>query len=356
MPKLSIIIPIYNVEKYLKECLDSVIAQTLDDIEIICVNDGSTDSSGQILEEYRFKDKRIKVINKENSGYGASMNMGLNAATGEYIGIVESDDFVKPTMFENLYNIAKSNDADIVKSDYSYYTTKNKQSRKAGKISKFVANKVLEIKDYPQLLKMQPSIWSAIYKSELLKEIRFLETPGASYQDTSFSFKALCLAKRIVLTDKSYLYYRQDNENSSVNSKSKVDLICKEYDEITAFLNNNPEIKNQINTHKLMKQYKAYMWNLKRIDEKYRDSFVEVFSKTFKEYYEAGELKKEFYKKYNQKEIELLVFDKQQFRTHVEKIITQEKNKMKRRKMFSIRINSSRISIMLFGKQIVEIG
>ena len=88
MPKISIIVPVYNVERYLRDCLNSLINQTLSDIEIICVNDGSTDSSPRILEEYASKDSRIKVINKENSGYGASMNMGLAAAEGEYIGIV----------------------------------------------------------------------------------------------------------------------------------------------------------------------------------------------------------------------------------------------------------------------------
>ena len=358
MPKLSIIIPIYNVEKYLGECLDSVINQTLTDIEILCVNDGSTDSSGQILAEYQSRDNRIKVINKENSGYGISMNMGLDAATGEYIGIVESDDFVTNTMFADLYNIALNNDAEIVKSDYFYYTTANNQTRKAGKISKFKSNKVFAAKEYPELIKMQPSIWSAIYKREFLNQnnIRFLETPGASYQDTAFSFKAISLAKRIVLTDKAYLHYRQDNVNSSVRSKDKVFMICGEYDEIDRFLSENPEVKKFANTIKLIKQYKAYMWNLVRIDEQFRDSFIDVFSDTFKKYYESNEINKEFYKKFRKKDFELLVTDKQQFKVGVEEIVEQEKNNSERRKFFSIRINSARISIILFGKHVVEIG
>ena len=146
MPKISIIIPVYNVEKYLRECLDSVLNQTLEDIEVICVNDGSTDSSANILEEYRLKDKRLRVIHKENSGYGHSMNVGFEATTGEYVGIVESDDFVKPTMFEELYNIANREHADVVKSDFYCYMTVNNQTRKAGKISKFIANKVINAK------------------------------------------------------------------------------------------------------------------------------------------------------------------------------------------------------------------
>ena len=97
MPKVSVLVPIYTVEKYLRQCLDSLINQTLEDIEIICINDGSTDSSPEIIKEFQAKDVRIKVINKENSGYGASMNMGVDMATGEYIGIVESDDYAENT-------------------------------------------------------------------------------------------------------------------------------------------------------------------------------------------------------------------------------------------------------------------
>ena len=131
MPKISVLIPIYNVEKYLRECLESLVNQTFQDIEFICINDGSTDSSLKILEEYAQKDSRIKIINKENSGYGASMNMGLDAASGEYIGIVESDDFVSSNMFEDLYNLAEKNNADIVKSDYYTYLTSKNQYKKA---------------------------------------------------------------------------------------------------------------------------------------------------------------------------------------------------------------------------------
>ena len=113
MPKVSVVVPIYNVEKYLRECLDSIVGQTLKDIEIICVDDGSTDRSLSILREYEQKDPRIKVITKPNAGYGHSMNMGLDAATGEYMGIVDSDDYILPDMYETLYGFAVKDDLDI---------------------------------------------------------------------------------------------------------------------------------------------------------------------------------------------------------------------------------------------------
>ena len=108
--KVSIVVPIYNAELYLKQCLDSIINQTLKEIEIICVNDGSTDKSAKIVEEYAKKDNRIRVITKTNTGYGNSMNIGFDAAVGEYVGLIESDDFVDKEMFATLYNVAKPHD------------------------------------------------------------------------------------------------------------------------------------------------------------------------------------------------------------------------------------------------------
>ncbi|MBQ2406037.1 MAG: glycosyltransferase, partial [Lachnospiraceae bacterium] len=123
--KVSIIVPVCNVERYLSECLDSVIHQTLDDIEIICVNDGSTDNSLKILREYEKKDARIKVVTKDNSGYGNTMNVGIDAAKGKYIGIVESDDYVEKNMFERLYETAELYQSEIVKSDHYIFSTKD---------------------------------------------------------------------------------------------------------------------------------------------------------------------------------------------------------------------------------------
>ena len=122
MPKVSIIVPTYNVENYLRECMDSIVGQTLKDIEIICINDGSTDKSLEILKNYAAKDPRIIIVDKKNEGYGVGMNIGLERASGEYIGIVEPDDFVPANMYEDLYNAAKKNDLDFVKADFYRFT------------------------------------------------------------------------------------------------------------------------------------------------------------------------------------------------------------------------------------------
>ena len=125
-PNISIIVPIYNVNKYLKKCLKSLINQSFKNIEIICVNDGSIDNSYEIITQF-ISDKRIITLNKSNSGYGDSMNKGLEFASGQYIGIIEPDDFVNILMFEYLYNLTKNNEIDIVRSNYYFYWNKKKK-------------------------------------------------------------------------------------------------------------------------------------------------------------------------------------------------------------------------------------
>ena len=123
MVKVSVIIPVYNVEPYLKQCMDSVVGQTLKDIEIICVDDGSTDGSLDILREYAAEDNRIQIIEQKNAGAGAARNNGMRHATGKYLSFLDSDDFFEPRMLEKAYDLAEKDQADFVayKSD-QYHT------------------------------------------------------------------------------------------------------------------------------------------------------------------------------------------------------------------------------------------
>lgn len=358
MIKLSILVPIYNVENYLPECLESIIKQTLSDIEIICINDGSTDNSLKIIQKFAENEKRIRIIDKANSGYGDSLNRGIECARGEYIGIVESDDFVEPNMFEDLYNIAKQNDCDIVKSDWFNFWTQTNTKEKNGRINTY-NNCIVNAKEHPEILTIQPTLWSAIYKRSLIENnnIKFLTTPGASYQDTSFSFKVLCLAEKIMFTDKAYLYYRQDNVNSSINNSCKSLFVCKEYEEIDKFLNEHQSIKKSVITQKLIAQYKAYRWTLKRIAKEYRQEFVSKMSEEFLRYNDNNELSQEFLNKYGKQNIQTLITNPEQFLKEFEKkVINKEKWKAIRRNIFSVKINKSRITIKLLGKQIINIG
>ena len=357
-PKISVIVPVYKVEKYLNQCIDSILNQTLKDIEIIIVDEGDMDECRAIIDSYEFgqnKDSRIKTIHEKNGGYGASVNKGINIATGEYIGIIESDDFIDSKMFEDLYNLALKFDADMVKSDFYQYITSANQSRKAGRISKSISNKIINAKIDPKILRIGPSVWSAIYKKEFLNKnsIRFLETKGGSYQDTSFSFKAMSLAEKMVFTPNAYLYYRVDNETSSVNTARNAFAICDEFAELTNFVNKHQELKKYVNTEKLIKHYNSYIWNLKRISKDKRKEFIDIFSREFQEFYKNGEIDNEFFKKVNKRHFMYLINDKDRFLDTIKRIILKNELKRKRIKDFSVRINPMRIDIVLFGKQIL---
>ena len=274
MPKVSVIIPVYNVENYLEQCLDSVINQTLKDIEIILVDDGSTDNSLKILQNYAQKESRIKIINKENSGYGASMNIGIGTAQGEYIGIVESDDFIEPDMFEKLYNTAVSNNLDLVRCQYYQYNSL-KNINNTVFIDWIEKNKIYKPLDFQPIFYQPPAIWSNLVKKELLEKynIKFLETPGASYQDTSFAFKLYCASERFMMIEDSLLHYRIDNENSSVNSKQKAFYVNTEYGEISHFAVQNGFYKR---VRKLIPKikYGCYMWNYERLNKRFKLPFL----------------------------------------------------------------------------------
>lgn len=121
MPKISVIIPVYNVEQYLPQCLDSLKNQILSDLEFICINDGSVDGSLDILQAYAAEDHRFVIINQKNRGQGYARNKGLEAASGEYIGFVDPDDWVEPDMYEQMYNLAEKYNADTVECNYEHY-------------------------------------------------------------------------------------------------------------------------------------------------------------------------------------------------------------------------------------------
>ena len=294
MTKVSVLVPIYNVEQYLPECLDSLCAQTLKNIEIICINDGSTDASGAILDEYAKNNSNIVVINKKNSGYGDSMNRGLEAATGEYIGIVESDDFIDANGFEKLYELAKKTDADIVKANYYYHSNDKDEIHEVVKNQKL--NKAITISDDYNILIEEPGIWSAIYRRDFLNDnkIRFRTTPGASYQDTGFFFKTACAAKKIVYTKNAYLHYRTDNANSSVKSLEKVNYVVEEYADIEKYLEKcdiTDEVKYTIQAAK----FGAFHWNLQRLPKDLAQEFIVTIKNDFAKADKAGLLQKKYF-------------------------------------------------------------
>ncbi len=282
-PAITLLVPIFNVEKYLDQCLESARTQTLENIEIICINDGSTDSSPEIIRSFMDKDPRFKMIDKPNSGYGISMNMGLRAARGEYVGILESDDFLDACALERMYAQAKAHDADVVKCDfYLYWSTPEERDERFGWVTSETAG-VVNPQEYHDIFYLKPAIWSAIYKRSFIEQndICFLETPGASYQDAGFNFRTWASATRVVLMDEAFLHYRQDNEASSVNSPGKVYCVCDEYEGILRYLDERPEKKAALTGVVVKMRYDSYMWNYDRLSEPLEAEFIERMAKDF---------------------------------------------------------------------------
>ena len=265
-PKVSIVLPIYNAEPFLRECLDSIINQTLKDIEIICVNDGSTDKSLDIIKEYADKDIRIRYIDKPNAGYGQTMNCGIDLATGEYIGIVEPDDFIELNMYETLYNKAKCTNVDFIKGDIYFWWSHTNKRKYSNIISdKNLYNKIQYDLSNKGLTVSAIANCAGIYKHNFLQNsnIRFNETPGASFQDQGFYYQVIFYGKSSLFINKPFYHYRQDNSNSSINTLNKVSCIFEEY--INKKLN---ELKHKEKFYPLFysKMINSYLWNLSKSD------------------------------------------------------------------------------------------
>ncbi|MBQ9004588.1 MAG: glycosyltransferase family 2 protein [Eggerthellaceae bacterium] len=290
MPAVSILVPVYNAEKYVRQCLRALCEQTLEDIEIIAINDGSTDSSLEVLNGFAARDERIRVIDKTNSGYGASMNLGLDEARGEFIGIVEPDDYPDLVMFQKLYKMAEKHGCDLVKCNYyeHYEDHEDIQRTFAG----FPYRTPFDPVDRPDIICTVPSIWAALYRKSMLDAIgiRFRETPGASYQDTAFTLKAWIAARRVALVRRPLLHYRMDNPNSSVKSPEKVDAVLDELAEAEAFMHARPERAAAFSGWFQVGKYGKYRWNYERIDPSLRLGFAERMYDEFIAVRNAGEL------------------------------------------------------------------
>ena len=221
--KITIVLPALNSKDYIKQCVDSILAQTLSEFELLCIDAGSTDGTLEMFHQYAASDERVRVIPSDMKSYGHQVNLGLDAANGEYFGIVESDDFIDSHMFEDLYALSKNGSVDVVKGNfYDYFDYDGMKAIAApnGERHNMPANgTVFAVNDYPNILQGHPSIWSGIYRLEFLKAIhvRFMEIPGGGWTDNPFFFETLCAAKTIVWTSKPYYYYRKTNPNSSSN-------------------------------------------------------------------------------------------------------------------------------------------
>lgn len=312
---LSVLVPVYNMSKYLAECLDSILAQRIEDMEIICLNDGSTDESLNVLKQYEDNDSRISIIDKQNTGYGDTLNIGIERACGEYIAFVESDDLVVEGAFQALLQKAKETDADVIKGNYYNYihgTLEYYDNLKGLREGEYFEG---ENKD--QLFFIAPSIWTGFYKKSFLDEehIRFLPTPGASYQDTSFAFKIWACAKKVVVMHIPVIQYRNDNPTSSSNETGKPFHILAEYEEIAAFL----EKKGKTGLYPIFSKvrYISATWNAHRLVQELKLPFLIKIREIFKDDQEKGYVIKKYWNDEDWRLVHMLIYN---FRGYCEEL------------------------------------
>lgn len=241
---ISVVIPIYNAARYLREGLNSILRQTYKDLEIICVNDGSTDDSLKIIHEYAAKDSRFVVLDGPNGGYGKAMNRGMAVATGKYFAIFEPDDVLPPKAYETLVTIAETHNLDIAKGcvsrfvdkngKRSYYETPHFKTADTGRV-------ICPLQELG-IFTVNMNTWTCLYSMDFIRQhdIKHHESPGASYQDNGLFFLSFTFAKRLMCINEVVYHCRRDNVNSSVYSMAK-----KPY----AMLQEYRFIKNKLELH-----------------------------------------------------------------------------------------------------------
>lgn len=290
--KLSVIVPVYNTSNYLKKCLNSLINQTLDDIEIIVVNDGSTDDSEEIIKKYEseYEDKII-FINKKNGGQGSARNIGLKRATGEYIGFVDSDDFIDKNMYKDMYDVAIKNDSDIVICALNDYYEKNKEKeevhlklREDVSINEAIVNSI-------------PSVVNKIYKRDLIINDELVFNENIWYEDFPYSIELVVNSNKINYIDKCYYYYFHRVKSTMHNENIEKNLdILKAFDILVQYLkekNMYDKYINEVNHLALREIYIATINRIIRTNNSNKDK--KNIIKKIKEYCSNLKIKKTKY-------------------------------------------------------------
>lgn len=285
-PAISVVIPTYNAAKFLREALDSLLAQTFTNWEAVCVNDGSTDNSLEILQEYAARDSRFRILDGPNGGYGKAMNRGMDAAAGKYLAILEPDDFLTPQAYEHLIARMEGQETDIVRGAHCRFYQGDSGYVYSLSADSYVKEKAIHPREHHSVFYFAPNNWASLYRIEFLRRYGLYhhESPGASYQDVSFYFQVLAHARSMVMTDEVVYLYRQDNPNSSMNSvDAKWQAITREYEYLKGQLQRFPELWAELRCLYYAKLMESHLWFYHRVAEGRREGFATLFRDTVKD-------------------------------------------------------------------------
>ncbi len=285
-PVISVIVPVYNVEKYLSKCLDSILAQTFSNIEIICVNDGSTDNSRKILAEYEKKDSRIKIVDKKNGGLSSARNAGMRVAQGEFFGFIDSDDWITPDMFEKLYDSMITLNTDIsicavhqfdetnqkIDDSNPYYTLEYFDKTFDGKAFSYKDTK-------PFLMDVCVMAWNKLYRRSLIEKCNAWYPDGLIFEDGPFFFSIFFQTERVSIVRDFLYYYRINRKNSIIQKAGRkflnvIDVAEIMYDKIKDL----PDFEDIKYTF-FRKKAEDFIYRFEHLKPKYKAAFAQKLKK-----------------------------------------------------------------------------
>ena len=302
-PKVSVIMPSKNVEKYIGMCLDSVQQQTLEDIEIICVDAMSTDGTREIIRGRQEKDNRIRLLDDDKGSSGYADNLGFKSASGKYVSIVETDDYIRPEMLKNLYERAESEQLDYIKADFSMFVEMNGHKLTVNKVQPLdklnIYNRVIDTRDCPILLEKDGYLWRGIYRRDFIvnDNLWLNETKGAAYQDNGFLHRTITHGRRVMYVPESYYQYRRDNDNSSDYNPRGLEMMAEEYKFIESDKKRKPKLFEPFLPVYYLKLFHQFTGQASKVGTGYESIRREVasFRKWLMEGRESGNLRIEIF-------------------------------------------------------------
>lgn len=358
--KVSVILPSLDVVDYIRECLDSVVKQTLHEMEIICIDAGSTDGTKEILEDYAKKDSRIILLDSTMKSYGKQVNIGLEYASGEYVAILETDDWIESDMYSFLYEHGVSAQLDYVAADFDMFWSLRNGSNYLSRQSLFDKEKygwygkILNSEEIATLRSSDYVLWKGIYNREFINvnHIRLNETPGAAFQDMGFLQQVKTYAQKAMYLDQSFYRYRRNRESASSNEKNGL----RYYENEFRWMNTVLKLDHSLN--EIHKKYyfltmscsfiTKYEQILKSIDGDWQDERLNVpyiwFSKQISYAIKSGILDETMYKKIQWKQLKLLLSSQEEFAKY---IMNREKAKRICERELLNKINNRQV--IIFG-------
>lgn len=334
MPKVSIIIPVLNVRPYIEECLDSVVNQTLSDIEIFCIDAGSTDGTLEIEREYADRDSRITILEDDAHSTGYAKNLGIYRAGSPYVAIVESDDYIASDMMEKLYHTAVRYDLDMVKANYRSFLGEGN--------GRLFVNKSISLnsEDYEKVIDPQMDnrffgwdmyTWTGLYKKRFLEQYHILhnESKGAAFQDVGFWFQTFCYARKVYLMKDYFYFYRRDNPNASVKNPNRTFIMCDEYRFVKEVVSKDRQTWERVQPAYYHEMFRSYFVTYERLVLHLKTEFANRFYREIMEGYENGWIKRELFDEYELKYLDVILTSREAFEM---RLATQKMEIEKKRK------------------------